>query len=340
MRFELFFFLSFLILFASCGDSDAEIEIMEDMPILNIGDAQAVESDGAIMRFRVTISETSSSPVEFNYEVSGSTAEPNVDYSIPGTSATIEANRTSVEVLVSIIDDQKKEVEEELQIKILNVSGAELGIAEATGLIIDDDQSVYVEDGYMTDEEHYGYTIAWQDEFSIEAIDESSYNFEIGDGCPNLCGWGNNELQTYTDDPSNIYIKDGSLIIKAIATSQSSYSSSRITTKDKHEFRYGRIDIRAKITKGQGIWPAIWMLGHNIDDVGWPACGEIDIMENVGHETQKVHGTAHWGPQGRGFSTFQGTAYAIADDYADRFHVFSLVWEANKVDWYVDENFL
>ncbi len=331
-------FLCSIALFTCCGDSEPEEEMMEDMPVLNIGDSQAVESDGAVMRFRVTIDQAITTAVEFNYEVLGLTAEPNVDFSSSNTSAMIQANETSTEVLVSIMDDQQKEVEEELQIRIVSISGAELGISEAIGLIVDNDQSVYSEEGYITADEHYGYTMAWQDEFSTDMIDEGSYNFEIGDGCPNLCGWGNNELQTYTDNSSNVFVEDGSLVIKAVATSQSSYTSSRITTKDKKEFKYGRIDIRAKITKGQGIWPAIWMLGHNIDDVGWPACGEIDIMENVGHETQAVHGTAHWGPQGRGFSTFQGTAYTIAEDYADRFHVFSLVWEVNKLDWYVDEN--
>ena len=329
--------LSFL-LFAFGGDSEPKLEIIDIAPVLNIGDSQAVESDGAIMRFRVTMDQSITTTVEFSYHVEGLTAEPNVDFTISSNTGSIQAHETSTEITVLIIDDQIKEVEEELQVRILSASGVELGIVEATGVIIDNDESTYSEDGYITSEMHYGYDIAWQDEFSMAAIDQRSYNFDIGDGCPNLCGWGNNELQTYTDNPSNVYLKDGSLIIKALATNQNSYSSARITTKDKREFKYGRIDIRAKITKGQGVWPAIWMLGHNIDDVGWPACGEVDIMENVGNEPQSVHGTAHWGPSGRGYSTFQGSAYTLEEDYSDRFHVFSLVWVANKIDWYVDEH--
>ena len=85
------------------------------------------------------------------------------------------------------------------------------------------------------------------------------------------------------------------------------------------------------------MWPAIWMLGQTIDDVGWPASGEIDIMENVGHEAGTAHGTAHWGPRGRGYSTFQGNSITLDEDLAERFHVFSIVWERDLIEWYVDE---
>jgi beta-glucanase (GH16 family) len=108
-------------------------------------------------------------------------------------------------------------------------------------------------------------------------------------------------------------------------------------TKAKKEFQYGRIDIRARLPYGQGIWPAIWMLGANIDDVGWPRCGEIDIMELVGHLPKVSHGTAHYDVDGW---ASKGSSYALTtgQTFSDEFHVFTIVWEMNRIKWYVDYN--
>jgi beta-glucanase (GH16 family) len=165
-------------------------------------------------------------------------------------------------------------------------------------------------------------------------LDETSWNYELGDGCPNLCGWGNNELQVYTDLPKNVKLEESNLIITAIEEGNDEFFSARITTKDKVEFAYGRIDVRAKMPKGQGIWPAIWMLGANIDQVSWPACGEIDIMELVGHEPEKVHGTVHY--ENNGYQTTSGSKTLLEGDFSDEFHVYTLTWEQNTMSWYVD----
>ena len=175
------------------------------------------------------------------------------------------------------------------------------------------------------------------EEFDIEgAPDAAVWDYDIGIGNADTGpGWGNNELQNYTDDPENAFIENSNLVIRA-KKDDGKYTSARLTTKDKKEFKFGRIDVRAKLPQGQGIWPAIWMLGENIDDVSWPACGEIDIMELVGHTPKTVHGTAHWGLRGEP-STYKTGSTSRENNFSESFHVFSIVWEFNEITWYLDE---
>lgn len=189
-------------------------------------------------------------------------------------------------------------------------------------------------EGYSTPETYPGMTLAWQDEFSGTSLNTTNWTSETGTGTN---GWGNNELQYYRQD--NTSFKDGCLVITAKKEpfQGSNYTSSRIITKDKKIFRYGRIDIRAVLPEGQGIWPALWMLGSNIGDVGWPACGEIDIMEMIGGGAREktVHGTAHWEEGGH---ASYGNSYSLASGtFGDKFHVFSIVWNENSITWYMDD---
>ena len=160
-------------------------------------------------------------------------------------------------------------------------------------------------------------------------LNQDDWNYELGGG-----GWGNNELEVYTNKAENVYIDNGKLVIKAIDNS-GSYTSGRLTTQGKQEFRYGLVTIRAKLPYGQGIWPALWMLGSNISEVNWPACGEIDIMELIGNKPGTVYGTAHWDQGGH---QYQGGNYAMTsgEKFADKFHVFSILWEKDRIAWYVD----
>ncbi|MFD2036871.1 family 16 glycosylhydrolase [Belliella marina] len=187
--------------------------------------------------------------------------------------------------------------------------------------------------------EYAGYTLSWQDEFNAATL-SSDWVFEIGDGCPGICGWGNNELQYYRRE--NTELKDGYLVItaKQETIGGKNYTSSRLKTQGKQVFQYGRIDIRAALPKGQGIWPAFWMLGESITDIGWPACGEIDIMEMIGGASSgrddTVHGTLHWDSNGTyaykgGMKTLSG-----GTKLADSFHVYSIIWEENKITWLLD----
>jgi beta-glucanase (GH16 family) len=191
-----------------------------------------------------------------------------------------------------------------------------------------------VDKGYTTPQEYSGYTSLWKDEFEGNAVDLGSWSFETGRGGN---GWGNNELQYYTD--KNASVEQGYLIITAKKenVADANYSSARMITKGKKNFLFGRIDIRAKLPEGQGIWPALWMLGANIDSVGWPSCGEIDIMELVGHEPSKVYGTMHWGPH---YTKHRSKGYwniLTNGKYSDEFHVYSLIWKTDELKVLVDD---
>ncbi|MBL3655399.1 family 16 glycosylhydrolase [Fulvivirga sp. 2943] len=191
--------------------------------------------------------------------------------------------------------------------------------------------------GYSTPESYEGMTLAWKDEFDGDALNESDWTFEMGNGDN---GWGNQELQYY--QKNNTTVKDGMLIIEARKESQGGYdyTSSRIITKGKKSFKYGRVDIRAALPQGQGIWPALWMLGSNYDDVSWPRCGEIDIMEMVGGEGKDntVYSTLHWYAESKEIKADYGQSTTLSSGiFADEFHVFSLVWDAEKIVSYVDD---
>ena len=172
-------------------------------------------------------------------------------------------------------------------------------------------------------------TLAWSDEFASGPLNSSTWNYELGAG-----GWGNNELQTYTNSVNNVHIDSGYLHISALSPVPSSYTSGRITTRGKKEFKWFRVDIRAKLPEGKGIWPAQWMLGANFSTVGWPKCGEIDIMELVGHQPSTVYGTIHWDAPGY---TSRGGSFSVnGSKFSSGFHIFSLVWTPNYLKWYVD----
>jgi beta-glucanase (GH16 family) len=185
--------------------------------------------------------------------------------------------------------------------------------------------------------------LVWSDEFngpSGSAVDASKWVSETGGG-----GWGNNELESYTARLDNAFQQDGNLVIKAQREKYTgadgiarNYTSARLKTQGKFSQTYGRFEARIKIPRGQGIWPAFWMLGIDVDKPGWPDCGEIDIMENIGKEPTQVHGTIH----GPGYSGANGigSPYALpgGERFADGFHIFSVEWEPNAIRFLVDDH--
>ncbi len=192
--------------------------------------------------------------------------------------------------------------------------------------------------GYSTPMSYPGYTLVWNDEFDGNQL-TSDWTHETGTGSS---GWGNNELQYYR--PQNTEVKDGYLVITAKneAFADGQYTSSRIVTQGKQSFKYGRVDIRAALPKGKGIWPATWMLGNSFSNLGWPACGEIDIMEMVGGNMPNegdatVHGTVHWATNNGDHAEYGGSSSLNTGIYADEFHVFSIIWDSNKITWYRDD---
>lgn len=173
------------------------------------------------------------------------------------------------------------------------------------------------------------WTLTWRDEFNQGPIDQGIWNFEIG----NNNGWGNNELQYYQRE--NAWIENNHLVIEAREEQVNGfdYTSARMTTAGKFEKQYGRVDVRARLPQGQGIWPAIWMLGADIGSVGWPNCGEIDIMELIGNDIDTVHGTIH-GPGYSGGNSIGGTYNN--GSFADAYHVFQLTWYPDAIKFFVD----
>lgn len=192
--------------------------------------------------------------------------------------------------------------------------------------------------GYSTPLTRDGYTLVWNDEFDGNELNESDWNYEIGRGSS---GWGNNELQYYLKE--NTTVKNGYLTIEAKrqAVSNAQYTSSRLTTQRKKSFKYGRIDIRAAMPKGQGLWPALWMLGESHATVGWPDCGEIDIMEMVGgtangKSDRVTHGTLHWDNNGD-YASFGGKTTTTKESLNAEFHVYSIEWTEESIRWYLDD---
>ena len=181
-----------------------------------------------------------------------------------------------------------------------------------------------------------GWRLVWRDEFDGPGLDTTNWAPEIGGD-----GWGNAELEFYTDRRDNMRVEAGQLIIEARRekTGGRDYTSARLKTRVAagRAWRYGRIEARIQIPRGQGVWPAFWLLGDNCARVGWPGCGEIDIMENIGREPRTVHGTVH----GPGYSGAHGvsSAHMLADRaFADDWHVFAVEWEPDAIRWYVDDS--
>ena len=172
--------------------------------------------------------------------------------------------------------------------------------------------------------------LIWEENFEGTSLNNNFWNFELGDGCPKLCGWGNNEKQIYTKN--NHTLKNGFLTITA-KLEDSIYTSTRITTKNKIEFQYGKIEVRAKLPLGKGLWPAFWMLGSNIDEVKWPLCGEIDILEYVGRKPENIFTTVHTQDS---YGNSKNTRKAKIQGIEKGFHIYAANWTPNKIDFLID----
>jgi beta-glucanase (GH16 family) len=222
----------------------------------------------------------------------------------------------------------------EMKKNIRNTIAASLGLI-ALGLVItgcsDDDYKQTVTT--MN-------TLVMADEFDVDgAPNPELWSYDIGNGSDQgLPGWGNNELQYYTDRPENVVVEDGMLKITALRESfeGSSYTSARILTKGKYAKQYGRFEASMQLPWGQGMWPAFWMLGENIDEVNWPNCGEIDIMENRGSEPTIISGAVHGPGYSGGLAVLK--PYDLKNDRFDTgFHTFGIEWGEDYINFYVDD---
>ena len=181
--------------------------------------------------------------------------------------------------------------------------------------------------------------LVWSDEFDTGMFpDSTKWDFDLGDGCPDNCGWGNNELQYYTRDSENVRIRGGKLIIEAHKDSLNgkAFTSAKIVSRGKGDWLYGRFEISARLPHGKGTWPAIWMLPTDWKYGGWPASGEIDIMEHVGYDPGVIHGTIHTEAYNHTKQT-QKEGIITVTDAQNNFHVYTIDWQENKIDFFIDD---
>jgi hypothetical protein len=226
----------------------------------------------------VYLSLESDNPVSVDYITVDSTAIAGRDYvAITLGNLTFQPGELAKEIRLNLIPDTTVKKDVYLKIEFSNPVNGRLSKSGIRIKIINVDFA----------------NLAWTDEFELFALNTTVWNYEQGAG-----GWGNNELQNYTNLTANVNLDTGYLHISALNPSGTSYTSGRINTQGKKEFTYGRIDVRAKLPEGKGLWPALWMLGANYISIGWPKCGELDIMELLGHEPAVAHGAVHWDANG------------------------------------------
>ncbi len=325
------FSLSFCILLIGCNEESNQENTIEKFTIQN---ATIVEGNtNQTAPIQVSLEGSLASDLTVPFEMVEESAKIGEDFNSSSGELTFSPENLNATIPIEIIGDEHFELSETFSLRLT----AEGRQTSYNITINDDDEMAEImsdEDGFFTPEEYPSMSLKWSDEFNGDQLNSADWTYEIGNGCnEGICGWGNNELEEYTDEESNSKVENGKLTITA-RKEGGGYTSARIKTENKVELQYGRIDVRAKLPKGQGIWPAIWMLGANIDQVSWPASGEIDIMELVGHEPGIVHGTVHYDDSGyNSSSSMKGLSNGT---FSDQFHVFTLVWERDQIRWYVD----
>jgi hypothetical protein len=223
------------------------------------------------------------------------------------------------------------EAQYEITVRAYGESGKYIKMSKTITITPEPQGPVPLDSGYFSPLNYDGYNLVWQDEFNGSAVNADYWTFETGGE------WYNSELQYYRAE--NAWVADDVLTIEARKEDYGghNYTSARMITQNKKMFMYGRVDIRAVLPKGQGIWPALWMLGQDIGTVGWPKCGEIDIMEMIGGSGREnqVYGTLHW-DDGTGYASYGGSYVSLTETFAEKYHVFSMVWDANLIKIYVD----
>ena len=310
-------------------------------PDLSIQDVSQVRSTTeSTMTFHLILSKPATNSVSVDYALTDGTAISPRDFVYAAGTVTIPENQTEATIDVQIKGDTLNTRQPNLQftVNLTNPKFCTLTTASAKGIIVTEDGTYLSTDnaGYTTPLTYSGYSLVWSDEFSGNSLDLNNWNQEIGNGNG---GWGNNELESYTNSLKNTFVSNGNLIIEARRETigSNNYTSGRMTTQEKKFFKFGRIDIRAKLPVGKGIWPALWMLGTDITSVSWPACGETDIMELIGTTPATVYGTLHWSNTA-GIHASKGSSFSLlSGDFAKQFHVFSLIWAENNMQLYVDD---
>jgi hypothetical protein len=305
------------------------------LPVVSGSDvSQSRTTSASSFEFVLRLDKATTSAVSIDYSTKAGTAETAKDFVTAAGTLVIPAGDKSGSIMITVNGDSTRKADQDFFIELSNPKNCSLAIDRLTG-IIHNDNGLYFpvgNSGYTTPNTYPGYSLVWSDEFSGKTVDTKNWSFETG----NNNGWGNHELEYYTGRTQNVFVSGGNLILEARAETyaSSSFTSARMITKGKRSFTLGRVDIRAMLPQGKGIWPALWLLGSNIDAVGWPSCGEIDMVELLGQQPNKIYGTLHWGPTHQSY----GTNYSLGSGtFADSFHVFSMIWKANSIEMLIDD---
>jgi len=303
-------------------------------------DTISVLEKDTILFIPVQLTQKRDKDVTVYFHIEGNSATPEYDYFVSNGSLHFPKGEDTVGslIIVDIFADTLTEIDETFTIFLDSATNAIISQKELTLKILDDESRRATYPGYSTPLFHDGYTMVWQDEFLGTELNETDWNYRIGNGCPNLCGFGNNELQYYRKQNAIVANDLLTITAKKETFASNQYTSTRINTFGKISVPYGRIDVRARLPFGKGIWPAIWMMGNNKSAVGWPACGEIDMMELRGSAPNKANGTIHY-KNASGVHQYPPSKNHILSSgtYHDEFHVFSLVRTEGKIQWYVDD---
>lgn len=324
MRLFQFSLLLLTILFCYCKKNESGTSLGQTSH-LSVGDVSKTrDSVNSTITFVISVENPTSQPITFDYATQEGTAKANIDFIPVSGTLTISPNSNQATLDVTVIGRKLNQSTQQFLLLLNNPSNALINYGKGIGTATIKNLGTE-------------YTLVWAEEFNGTTLNTNDWNYETGTNN----GWGNNELQNYTSGANNAYIENGSMVIEAKQESSggADYSSARLTTQGKKKFTYGKIEFRAKVPSTKGIWPALWMLGENVNSVSWPTCGEIDVMEAVNKEVpDKVYGTAHWGPSTANHQQ-SGNNYTLASgDYSDDFHIYSIEWDADKIQWFMDGN--
>ncbi|MFY0599844.1 MAG: glycoside hydrolase family 16 protein [Cyclobacteriaceae bacterium] len=348
MRFDKFFILFLTTYISLIGCDKKDTEEVSEIPSLTISTQNETISEGnenSFLSFEITLSQPSSSLVTGIVTVFEGTAIAAQDFIRPvGLHFAIESGKVKYTAQIEILGDEEFESDETFTITLIDVIGS-TSSDSLTITIVNDDSLPTPEptpslEGPTSPETYTGMQLIWRDEFDVSESLDSNWEQEFGDN------WFNNELQTYTDKGRNASVADGNLIIEAREEASpyggdNPYTSARLKTQDKFEFTYGRVDIRAAMPEGKGIWPALWTLGANIDQVSWPACGEIDVLEMIGGEgtgrgEDIAHNAMHW--QGASEKGYESGSYVLPEgSMHGEYHVYSIIWTEESVSFLIDD---
>lgn len=298
--------LPFFFVLTGCGDGDSDGQTNNKLGNLNV--TPTISTDGSGL---VTFNATAENAVKFTFYYGEGLDDP---FTFPNGSAShtyLTSGKYTVRVVAASAANLVVEKSQDITVQV-----SELPIPDA---------------GYTTPLNYPGMTLVWQDEFNGTQLNSAFWNYELGPF--------NNELQYYKEQNTSLH--NGYLIIRAKVEKVEGkiYTSSRITTQNKKTFKYGRIDIRAMMPKGKGLFPALWMLGSSFSTSGWPKCGEIDIMETIGGggRDSVAYGTAHWEFNGQHVSYGGHKGLTDGKLLGDQFHVYSIVWTPTEIKWYIDD---